>query len=201
MADVSWNPGVRRTATLTIDASAVHGAAWTSAVTNAIRDLNALFTTHRVNVSLTAGESAVVVVALSSGSYTFRVEGSDQTGTLRTDILHGVTRSIDRITGSTRNREKAYIFLPRDPKVDPAVARSRTVGEPVMRVIIAHEFLHALGLDAHDPGFEGLLAGSWTINEGRRAANDTVSPFGGRARLPPLIFSADTITRLKTMWP
>lgn len=201
MADVSWTPSVRRTGTLTVDASAVTGASWTTAVNAAIRDLNSLFTTHSINVSLTASESAVVVVALSSGNYTFSVDGSPHRGTLRTDILHGVTRSLDRITGSTRNREKAYIFLPQDPKVDPHAARSRNVGEPVMRVIIAHEFLHALGLDDHDRGFEGLLAGSWTLNEGRRPADDTVTPFGRTTRLPPLTLSADTITRLQTMWP
>jgi hypothetical protein len=200
MADVSWIRAVRDSATLTIDASAVRGAAWRTAVAAAIRELNGLFQSRSVGVTLTTGESAVVVVALSTGSYTFNVDGTDHTGTLRTDILHGVTRSIDRITGNDRNREKAYIFLPANPRVNPRAARSRTVGEPVMRVIAAHEFLHALGLDAHDRAMEGLLAGSWSLNEGRRAADDTVTPFGGSATLPPLALSGDTVTRLKATW-
>lgn len=166
----------------------------------AIRELNGLFTARRVNLSLATAESASVVVALSTGTYSFRVEGAEQRGTLRTDILHGVTRSIDRILGSSRNREKAYIFLPANPKVNPRVARSRTVGEPVMRVIIAHEFLHALGLDAHDGAMEGLLAGSWTLNEGRRPSGDSVTPFGGSATLPPLTLSGDTVSRLAAIW-
>ncbi len=201
MADVPWISSIRSAARVTVNASAVSGASWTTAVNSAIRELNGLFTAHSINVQLAASDSAVVIVALSSGNYTFMVDGSEHRGTLRTDILHGVTRSLDRITGSDRAREKAYVFLPQDPKVDPNRPRSRHVGEPVMRVIIAHEFLHALGLDAHDPAFEGLLAGSWTLNEGRRPAGDTVTPFGGTTRLPPLVFSADTITRLQTMWP
>ncbi len=202
MADVSWISSVRSTGTLNIDKSGVHGAAWSSAVSAAIRELNTLFTGNQVNVTLAVGESAVILVALSSGRYTFQVDGTNQSGTLRTDILHGATRSIDRQTGRNVNfnRERAYIFLPLNPRVNPRVASSRLVGEPVMRVIVAHEFLHALGLDAHDPAFEGLLSQSWTPNEGRRPAGDTVSPFGGTATLPPLTLSADTLSRLRALW-
>jgi hypothetical protein len=200
MADISWIPAVRSSGTLTLNVSGIRGP-WSTALAAAIRELNTLFNGHQVNMRLATGESAVVQVALSGGSYTFREGGAEHTGTLRSDILHGATRSVDRILGSARNREQAYVFLPREPRVNPRVARSRMVGEPVMRVIAAHEFLHALGLDDHDRGFEGLLAGSWTLNEGRRPASDTVTPFGGSSTLPPLALSAATVARLQALWP
>jgi hypothetical protein len=199
-ADVSWIPPVVRAATLTIDASKVHGPAWNSAVAGAIRELNTLFKAHKLNVTLKTGDSAVVEVALSSGTFTFPIDGKDHSGTLRTDILHGATKGIDRETRGKLLREKAYVFLPAQPKISPQ-ASARTVGEPVMRVMMAHEFLHALGLVEHDPGLEGLLAARWTFHEGTKAAGDAVSPFGSAAKMPPLTLSADTVTRLQALWP
>jgi hypothetical protein len=180
----------------------VHGN-WSTAVAAAIRELNALLTSNGVKVSLatTTGSSAVVTVAVTAGPYTFPVNGVNQSGTLRTDILHGATRSIDYQTGKGTSRDHSYIFLPQHPKISPQVQTSREAGEPVMRVIIAHEFLHALGLDAHDPSFKGLLSEAWTPNEGSRPALDTVSPFGSSTNLPPLILSGDTVSRLRALWP
>jgi hypothetical protein len=143
----------------------------------------------------------LVTVALSSEKYSFPVGGQVQSGVLRTDILHGATRSIDTIIRDKRARERAYIFLPQDPKVDPQKARSRTVGEPVMRVVAAHEFLHALGLDTHDPGMLGLLAKSMSLNAYGKPADDTVSPFGSQTKMPPLTLSGNTVARLQAMWP
>jgi hypothetical protein len=200
MADVPWNSSVLNTGTLTIDASGVHGN-WSTAVAAAIRELNALLASSGAKVSLTTGSSAVVTIAVTAGPYTFPVNGVNQSGTLRTDVLHGATRSIDYQTGRGTSRDHAYIFLPQHPKISPQVPTSRQAGEPVMRVIIAHEFLHALGLDAHDPSLKGLLAETWTPNEGSRPALDTVSPFGSSTRLPPLILSGDTVSRLRALWP
>jgi len=185
---------------LNIDVSAVHGL-WATAIAAAIRELNTLFTSNNVNVSLATAPSAPVKVALSNGTYTFPVNGVNQTGTLRTDVLHGVTRSLDLQLGKNISRQQAFTFLPQHPKTDPQVRTSREVGEPVMRVIAAHEFLHALGLDQHDPSFNGLFAKSWTLNTGGKPSADTVSPFGGTAKLPPLVLSGDTISRLQTLWP
>lgn len=200
MADVPWNSSVLNTGKLTIEAPGLHGN-WSIAVTAAIRELNAVLTSSNVNVSLTTGSSAVVTVAVTAGSYTFPVNGVNQSGRLRTDVLHGATRSIDYQTGRSTTRDHSYIFLPLHPRIRPSDQNSREAGEPVMRVIIAHEFLHALGLDAHDPSFNGLLSASWTANEGRRPAQDTVSPFGSSTKLPPLILSGDTVSRLRALWP
>ena len=172
MADVPWNSSVLNTGKLTIEVPGLHGN-WSTAVGAAIRELNALFTSSNVNVSLTTGKSAVVTVAVTAGSYTFPVNGKNQTGTLRTDILHGATRSIDYQTGRSTTRDHSYIFLPLHPRISPQDRSSRDAGEPVMRVIIAHEFLHALGLDAHDPSLSGLFAEKMTPNEGTKPAKDT----------------------------
>ena len=153
-----------------------------------------------MNVQLQTGGSAVVNVGVTAGQYTFPVDGKDETGSLRKDVLHGVTRGVDRQNFNDINRENAFIFLPQHPRVDPQNAKSRDVGEPVMRVIVAHEFLHALGLDKHDQGFQGLFAGTWSLNEGDKAKDDTVSPFGGKELLPPLALSAQTWVRLKALW-
>jgi hypothetical protein len=200
MADVAWNSGVVRSGQLTIDASGLHGH-WATAAAAAIRELNALFQSSGVNVSLVTGQSAVVTVAVTSGHYSFPVNGATQTGTLRTDILHGVTRSIDYQLGSNTTRDHAYTFVPIHPKISPQSRTSREAGEPVMRVIVAHEFLHALGLDKHDPSFNGLFSETWIPNEGRRPSDDTVSPFGRSEKLPPLRLSGDTVSRLKALWP
>lgn len=200
MGDVAWNPSVLNSGQLTIDASGVH-AAWSTAVVAAIRDLNGLFTGNGVNVRLVAAPQGVVTVGVTSGSYTFPVNGSTQTGKLRTDILHGATRAIDYQLGTNISRQHAYIFLPLHPRISPQSPTSREVGEPIMRVMAGHEFLHALGLDAHDPSFNGLFSASWTPNQGTRAAQDTVSPFGSSTKLPPLTLSADTISRLRKLWP
>lgn len=200
MADVPWSQSVRSTCQLTIDASGLHGN-WSVAAAAAIRELNALFGSNQVNVRLTTGRSAVVEVAVTAGHYTFSVNGGNQSGTLRADILHGATRGIDYVLGTTQTRDHAYIFLPQHPRINPQLPSSREVGEPIMRVIVGHEFIHALGLGAHDPAFEGLFAEAWIANEGRIPPQDTVGPFGRTSRLPPLTLSADTIRRLKRIWP
>jgi hypothetical protein len=185
---------------VTVDTSKVAGPAWKNATAAAMKELNSLFASKNVNISLKTGESPVIFVAVSSGKHSFPVDGQEQSGTLRTDILHGKTNGIDRQTRNDISREQAFIFLPQNPRVTPTNPKSREVGEKVMRVMVAHEFLHALGLETHDAGFEGLLAGSWTLNEGRKAADDTVSPFGSTAKLPPLGLSAKTWARLKAVW-
>jgi len=200
MPDVPWNSSVLKTGQLTVEASAIHGN-WGAAITAAIRELNTLFKSNNVNVSLVTGTPANVTVATTTGAYTFPVNGVNQTGTLRTDILHGVTRSIDYQTASTRSRDHAYTFLPVHPRINPQDQTSRDAGEPVLRVIVAHEFLHALGLDAHDPSFNGIFAGTLTLNEGRGPAQDTVSPWGTTTKMPPLVLSGDTVTRLRALWP
>src|SRR5271165_368839 len=106
MADVPWTASVRNSQTLTIDASAVNGPDWTTAVSAAIRELNTLFAGNKVNVTLNTAKPAVVVVALSSGPYTFTVGGTVVKGVLRTDILHGVTRSVDIQLGNNTSREQ-----------------------------------------------------------------------------------------------
>ena len=200
MSDVAWNISVLKTSTLTIEATGVHGT-WSVAIGAAIRELNSLFTSNSVNVSLVTGSPAQVTIALTAGPYTFPANGANQSGTLRTDILHGATRSIDIQLGKNISRDHAYIFLPQHPRANPQVQSSREVGEPVMRVIVAHEFLHALGLDAHDPSLNGLFAGTWTPNTQGKPSADTVSPFGSSTKLPPLILSGDTISRLQALWP
>ena len=185
---------------MTVDASKVTNPGWKLATAAAIRELNALFTSNQVNVQLQTGDSPVVIIGVTTGNYTFPVDGQEQRGSLRKDVLHGATRSVDRQTFNDLSREQAFIFLPQHPRVDPQNAKSRDVGEPVMRVIVAHEFLHALGLDKHDQGFQGLFAGTWSLNEGDKAKDDTVSPFGGKELLPPLALSAQTWVRLKALW-
>jgi len=198
--DVAWIAAVKNSGVVTVDASKVTHPQWKLATAAAIQQLNTLFASNHLNVKLQTGDSAVLTVALSSGKYKFPVDGQDQEGTLRSDILHGVTRSVDRYNYNDVNREHAYIFLPEHPKTDPQNAKSRDVGEPVMGVIVAHEFIHALGLHKHDPAFEGLFAGTWQLNEGDKPKDDTVSPFGGRAKLPPLVLSSSTWKRLKALW-
>jgi hypothetical protein len=199
MADISWIAPVRESKQLNIDTSGTSGV-WAQAVAAAMKEMNALFARHAVMVKLSSEGPATVVLGLSDGQYKFDVQGSEMSGTLRSDILHGATRSIDRLTGaSNRHREKAYVFLPSSPRV-PGPGTSRVVGEPVMRVIAAHEFLHALGLDTHDSSMKGLLASSWSLNQGRSSNKDSVSPFGSRTEFPPLSLSADTVRRLKALW-
>src|SRR5580658_1144793 len=174
MADVPWNSSVLSTGQLKVEAPGIQGN-WSAAITNAIRDLNALLKASNVNVSLVTGTSANITIATTTGPYTFPVNGVNQTGTLRTDIPHGATRSIDYQLGNKTTRDHAYTFLPLHPKISQD-RTSRDAGEPVLRVIIAHEFLHALGLDnKHDPSFNGMFAEKLTPNEGSRPAQDTLS--------------------------
>jgi hypothetical protein len=200
MADVPWNSSVLNTGQLTVEASGIHGN-WSAAITAAIRDLNTLLKSNNVNVSLVTGTSANVTIATTTGAYTFPVNGVNQSGTLRTDIVHGATRSIDYKTGIGTSRDHAYTFLPLHPRINPQDRTSRDSGEPVLRVIVGHEFLHALGLDLHDPSFNGIFAGTLTLNEGGTPAQDTVSPWGTTTKLPPLVLSGDTVTRLRALWP
>lgn len=199
MDDVAWNSSVVSTGKLTVDIGGLHGL-WATAATAAIRELNTLLSSNNINVSVTTGKSAVVVVALTSGPYKFPVNGVDQDGMLQTKVLHGVTRSID-IETRTKSREKAYTFLPQHPHISPSFPNSREAGEPVMRVMVAHEFLHALGLGDHPKNDTGLFAPQWTPNEGAKPSADTVSPFGTKIKLPPLMLSGDTVSRLQALWP
>lgn len=109
MSDVSWSSSIRSGGTVAIDASSVRGA-WSTAITHAISDLNALFSSNQLSITLTRAESAIIVVALTSGRYTFSVDGTDYHGTLQTNILHGATRSIDRRTGNSVSRKRHTSF-------------------------------------------------------------------------------------------
>ena len=154
------------------------GKYWTPACTQAVKDLNALFTQKGINVTLAVG-------------------GAGPTISIRTDpgivgtAVHGKTSA--ETDGAGRLR-RAEVRLPIKLTINtPKGIRDAGVG--MAEVIAAHELVHALG---HAPHNSHLMTQTWQKVMGDRPADDKLR--AGGVAMPPLQLADATVQMLKEIW-
>ncbi|MDG3007263.1 hypothetical protein [Paludisphaera mucosa] len=155
------------------------GPHWTKACKKAVADLNALF--HR---------KGVAVVLSASGAEGPSITVRTDSGILGTAV-HGKTTAE---TGDGGRLLRAEVRLPVKVVINTPDG-VRQAGPGVLKVIAAHEFVHALGQVEHS---SHLMAQTLYKQLGNSPAGDTLK--AGAVTLPPLSLASDTVELLKSIW-
>ena len=95
--------------------------------------------------------------------------------------------------------EKAFIYLPRQPRINTP-GGLRPAGAGVMKVIAAHELLHACGLENSDHSSDDLFQGTPRVDAGDKARDDKVLIGTGPKAMPPLFLGGSTAKSIKDLW-
>lgn len=152
---------------------------WSGACQKAITDLNRLFKQHRINVTLTTAASKGPTIEVRNDV------------TVQGDAVHGRTSAGADSTGKLVS---ADVRLPTNVTINTPNG-IRDAGQGILEVIVAHEYIHALGHGAHDSHLMGQTL--------QKQLGDT--PSGDRLKagvisMPPLALSPETIQTLKAIW-
>ncbi|MHC5538421.1 hypothetical protein ACYOEI_09350 [Singulisphaera rosea] len=155
------------------------GAGWTKACKKAVADLNVLFKKKGIDIvlSLSGSEGPAITVKTDSSII----------GTL----VHGKTNA--EIDGSGRMLS-AVVRLPLKVIISTPSA-VRDAGPGVLEVIVAHEFIHALGQEKHN---SHLMAQTWTKLSGDTPAGDVLQ--AGGLSMPPLDLAPESVELLTSLW-
>lgn len=194
-----WPESVRKSGKLLVWASKSASASCSVALERAIKEFNRAAYTRKLGLrfELTTKESAAQVTLGIGKKNQFSAS------------THGVTSvSYYKDSGEI---VKANILLHPSPQVTVMKKKpgfkdyqevSREAGEGIWVVIIAHEFIHAVGLDKHsnlksaDVFFSPLEP-----NGGNTPQADFMKvPISKAIRMPPVVISAQTANRLRAIW-
>ncbi|WP_406698253.1 hypothetical protein V5E97_05285 [Singulisphaera sp. Ch08] len=155
-------------------------AYWIKACKRAVTDLNVLFKKSGLNVVLAMGSSTGPNITVTTDS------------TIGATAVHGRTSAT---TGSSGQLMSAEVKLPAEVRINtPNGVRGAGIG--VLEVIVAHEFVHALGQAEHN---SHLMAQSWTKLAGDTPAGDKLQ--AGGLSMPPLALASESVDQLKAIWP
>jgi hypothetical protein len=197
---IPWTDSVRKTGKLTIYAGGLAGD-WSHAFKQALQEFNNLSKSHKLGVTFTEAKSndkddANVFVQTANGPVSASYE--DQTKSEQFDgiRLHGQTLLFWRDPGNVV--EKSFIFLPSQPIVNTP-EKTRPVGTGVLKVIAAHELIHACGLDNDDHAGD-LFQANPTVSMGNSAAGDKVLVGKGPKAMPPLVIDGATMKKIQDLW-
>ena len=200
MAVKSWN----RPSPLLVFAKSgfTGGSGWAPVLRDSIRIFNDLVSKNGVKVALSEakeeGDAQIIVDAVAKQA-SFEYRGASYSSAFAGDGLHGLTVPVSDDTGL---RDRAYVFLPATPRIDPPNKKSREVRPDVRRFILVHEFIHAAGLSNAEHTLEDVFCYPGELVEGDSAASDKLQPWGGLGKpMPPYTLIAKTITNLKKAWP
>jgi hypothetical protein len=195
--DIPWADNVRQKGELAIFRDGKIGGTWGTVFNQSIAAFNRLSGHLKLGVVLKeskhapvdGGGGADVGVSTANGVIALTYEGTAYPDTLTGTGLHGLTRTVTRQTAITVV-EKAFIFLPQQPKTLPPTGGWQPVGTNVMEVILVHEFIHACGLEKHTPGdvFQDVPSIEGNIVK------------AGNVRMPPIFISGSTASRIQALW-
>lgn len=206
MAVTSWFKRFQQAGTLEVFAgSNFTGSLWTTAFADAIKEFNQLMSSNGVKLTLTTGTQGAteinsqVIVQTANGKATPNYGYQPKPRTFDGNGLHGLTIPFADRKGFL---EKAYIFVPATPRVDPKSKKSREVGQAVRSFILVHEFIHAAGLSNDEHTNEDCMCYPGELVTGNAAADDRVQPWGGLGKsMPPCTMIGKTVANLKKAWP
>lgn len=152
---------------------------WTRACRKAMTDLNRLFKQQGIKVVLATSSSKGASIHVSNDV------------TIQGDATHGRTSAT---TDSAGKLIKAEVKLPVNVTINTPNG-VRDAGEGVLEVIVAHEYIHALGQSSHSSHLMGRTFGK---DSGSSPSGDRLT--SGVVRLPPLTLSSETVDVLKALW-
>ena len=196
-----WTAAIRGTHSLTYRFSNEIRGGWAAAIPWAISEFNRLADQHSLGVTLveaTGEDEGQVEIATVNGQVSFTFGGSTYSRTLAGSALQGLTVLVGYETGT----EKAFMYLPVQPTLQPPRGVRRPVGEGILKMIALHELIHATGLENSDHNAADVFNGYPSPGPGRTSAQDCLNIMvGGRYRsMPPTIFTAETARKVQTMW-
>jgi hypothetical protein len=194
-----WPESVRRSGKLLILASPSATAGWSVALERAIKEFN------RATYARKLALRCELTTKESEAQLTFGVGTKDQFQS----SVHGTTELSSLEQDDTI--VKADILVHPNPQVTVFRKKAgskeyedvaRDAGEGVRVVIIAHEFIHACGLEKHSNNESpDVFYSPLEPNGGDRPQDDYMKvPITKGIRLPPVVISAQTARRLQEIW-
>ncbi len=198
-----WTSSIKASGQLSVYSSSLTGN-WAVVFGQALRDFNTLSRRHGLGVTLspssdppTGSGGANVSVATGNGSVSCSYGGEAVSDSLDGTRMHGSTFLFSR-GGAI---EKAFIFLPSNPQVNTPRG-VRAVGVNVMKLIAAHELVHACGLSNAEHSTDDLFQGSPQVDPGTTPAGDRVriEARGRMSWMPPLVLSGPTVGHIQRLW-
>jgi len=200
---IPWTDNVRQSGKLTINMASLAGN-WAHVFRQALHDFNRLSSSHRLGVQIIESkrsaedkDGANISVQTADGGVSASYDSMSKSEDFDGSRLHGMTLLFWR--DPERVLEKAYIFLPSQPKVSTP-QRLRPAGPGVMKVIAAHELLHACGLENAEHSRDDLFQGNPRVNAGDTAAGDKVLIGVGPKEMPELYLGGGTAKNVKDLW-
>lgn len=200
---IPWNNAVKSSGKLPIYIASSLAGAWNHVFREAMRDFNMLCLSHKLPISFVESKTApsensgaLVSVETADGTIARSYKNADYSEAFDGKRLHGRTLQV-----ATENQvlERAFVYLPTQPSVNTP-GGIRPTGPGVMKVIAAHELLHACGLENSDHQNDDLFQGYPRVNPGDNAAGDKILIGVGPRSMPPLVLGPVTVQNLKELW-
>lgn len=199
-----WNDSVKKTGKLTIYMGALAGP-WVHVFREAVRDVNHLSNGYKLGFTLveshepaTEQGGAQVSAHTANGTIERKYKNIDDKESFVGTALHGRTLLIS--PEQDKNvLEKAFIYLPAQPLIS-SPQTVRAAGPGVMKVVAAHELLHACGLENGDHQDDDLFQANPRASGGARPADDKILIGTGPKGMPPLILGPVTAKNLQDLW-
>jgi predicted Zn-dependent protease len=163
---------------VSVDLSEI-GPHWAKACKQAVADLNVLFKRKGIDVVLAAGGSRGPTISVKTDP--------DIAGT----AVHGRTSAETNDSGQLL---RAEVRLPVKVVINTP-GGMRDAGPGILEVIVAHEFVHALGHEGHN---SHLMAQTMTKMMGDSASGDKLQ--AGGTKMPPLDLAPESVEKLKAIW-
>jgi hypothetical protein len=191
-----WQESVRKSGKLLILASKAASASCAVALARSIKEFNRATDSYKLGLKfeLTTKESAAQVTIGIGKESQFAL------------ATHGVTSVSHYASGEI---VKADILLHPSPQVTVMKKKpgfkdyqpvSRAAGEGIWVVIIAHEFIHAVGLEKHSREAD-VFYSPLVPRAGDKPQDDRMEvPIVKALRMPPVVISAQTAQRLRAIW-
>jgi hypothetical protein len=151
-----------------------------------------------------AGGANVQMEAVN-GQYSFVVNGVTVSGNLAGTATSAETKLVIREFNqrppgggapvTVRRLENALILVPARPSTG---SPRRVLGDGVKLCIAVHELVHAAGLSNAEHGQGDIFFGFPQLRAGRRPADDRLA--SDETVMPPIVFGAQTIARIRRNW-
>jgi hypothetical protein len=194
-----WPESVRNSGKLLIWASASATAGWSVALERAVKEFNRATHTRKLALrfELTTRESDAQVKFGIGKPEDFRLS------THGTTSLSSIEQSGEILKADILVHPKPQVWAPRKKQGSKEYEQvQRDAGDGVRLVIIAHEFVHACGLEKHSNNeSQDVFYSPLEPNGGDKPQDDYMKvPIKGGIRLPPIVLSAQTARRLRDVW-
>jgi hypothetical protein len=200
---IPWPESIRQSGVLTIYMEALAGT-WAHVFREALHDFNLLSSANRLGIKLVTskqppeGDSGSnISVQTADGAISAAYGDTTRAGDFDGKRLHGLTLLFSRQPENVL--EKAFIYLPAQPRVNTPKGL-RPAGAGVMKVIAAHELLHACGLENANHSSDDLFQGMPRVDAGDTARDDKVLIGTGPKTMPPLFLGGSTAKNIKDLW-